>query len=178
MVTCYKDCVHTVNRQVTECKTVKKKCGQWVTEQYCVPGRTKHHWVREEGEGCFDPCTCATTHKPGKWKRVCEQCPSETRCRKVWKEETVCETVPVTKCVKECVHEKVPYTVCKKVPHTVCQKVPYTVSRRVAETTCKKVPYTVTENEPTTVSKKVPASVMAKVRGKSRNKAAADHAAA
>ena len=46
----------------------------------------------------------------------------------------MCETVPCTTYVKECVIEKVPYTVCKKVPYTVVKQVPYTVTRMVRET--------------------------------------------
>jgi hypothetical protein len=50
----------------------------------------------------------------------------------------------VTTYVNECVHEKVPYTVCKKVPYTVTKQVPYTVTRHVRETVVERVPYTVT----------------------------------
>jgi hypothetical protein len=49
----------------------------------------------------------------------------------VCKTRTVCETVPCTTYVKECVHEKVPVTVCKKVPYTEVKKVPYTTKRSV-----------------------------------------------
>ena len=60
------------------------------------------------------------------------------RCRKVWHEHTVCETVPCTTYVTECGHEQVPYTVCKRVPHTEVKQVPYTVTRMVQETHVKR----------------------------------------
>src|SRR5262245_41665057 len=110
-------------------KTVEKKCGEWVVEQYCVPGK-KTQCRRECRDVCFDPNTCKTSC--GKWKTCetfcCEGQP-EVKCRKVWKERTVCEQVPCEKWYKETVTEKVPYTVCKKVPVTTVQKVSQNVSR-------------------------------------------------
>src|SRR5262249_15769616 len=113
--TCYKNVTRTVCKPVCSMKTVQKKCGEWVTEQYCVPGKTVTKWVRTADEACFDPCGCKTTVKRGHWEKVCNKCPDQMMCRKVWKEHTVCEQVPCTTMVKECVVEKVPYTVCKKV---------------------------------------------------------------
>ena len=166
----------TICKPVTTCKTVSKKCGECVVEQYCVPGKVKHHWVKECGECCFDPCTCQTTHKSGKWTRVCEKCPDEMRCRKVWKEHTVCESVPCTTYVKECVHEKVPYTVCKKVPHTEIKKVPYCVTRNVQETIVKKVPYTMTRMESQVIKKSVPYTVVRHVKGAYMDSTGCGHA--
>ena len=104
--TCYKDCVQTISKQVCSTKTVSKKCGEWVCESYCVPGKCKTQWVKTCDECCFDPCTCQSVSKPGKWVRTKVETPAETRTRKVWKEHTVCEQVPVTTTVKECVHTK------------------------------------------------------------------------
>ena len=39
--TCYKTCIKTVCKPVTM-KTVQQKCGEWCTEQYCVPGKCKY----------------------------------------------------------------------------------------------------------------------------------------
>src|SRR5262249_15033329 len=111
--TCYKTCVKTIKRPVTTCKTVTRKVREYSTEQYCVPGKVKHHWERGCAECWLDPCTCTTHHKRGHWHRVaCEQ-PPQIKCRKVCHTRCVCETVPCTKWVKECVTEQVPYTVCK-----------------------------------------------------------------
>src|SRR5262249_19443326 len=140
----------------------------------CVPGRNKTSWHWEPGECTFDPCTCKTCSKPGRLVRCTQPCPAETRCKKVWKEETVCETVPVTRCVKECVHDRVPYTVCKKVPHTCVKKVPYTVTKMVPETVVEKVPYKVTRM----VSERVPYTVQKTVRGCWVDNAGGHHGAA
>ena len=115
---------------------------------------------------CFDPCTCQTTHTPGKWERVCEQCPDEIRCKKVWKENTVCEQVPCTTYVKECQVEKVPYTVCKKIAHNCVKQVPYTVTRNVRSTVVEKVPYTVTRNVSAVVHESVPYTTTRVVHGR------------
>src|SRR5262249_23294908 len=144
--TCYKDCVKTICKPVCTMKTVQKKCGEWVTEEYTVPGKKCTYIERIPGETCFDPCTCRTCTKPATCRKLTCQSPPEVRCRKVWHERTVCEQVPCTTYVKEQVCEKVPYTVCKKVPYTVVKKVPYTVTRNVTETTVRRVPYTVTRN--------------------------------
>ena len=68
----------------------------------------------------------------------------------------MCEQVPCTTYVTECVIEKVPYTVCKKVPHTVVKKVPYTVCKMVQETVIKKVPCTITRNVTEVIHKQIP----------------------
>src|SRR5947209_8004669 len=120
--TCMKECVEYVCKPVCTMKTVQKKCGEWVTETYCVPGKTKTVWQKTCEECCFDPCTCQTVKKPGHWEKCKVQCPAETKCRKVWREHTVCEQVPCTTYVKE--------RVCKQVPTTVCKKVPYTVVKQ------------------------------------------------
>ena len=61
--------------------------------------------------------------------------------------------------MKECICEKVPYTVCKKVPYTVVKQVPYTVCRMVQETCVKKVPYTVCRMEKQIIKKQCPYTV-------------------
>src|SRR5207237_61482 len=127
---------------------------------------------------CFDPCTCQSVTKHKKCKVCCEGCP-ETRTRKVWHEHVVCEQVPCTTYVTECVVEKVPYTVCKKVPHTVVKKVPValtlilpgslnacwpvTVSTSVEEKWVMKVAYCVHSMEQYTVCKQVPYTVSKQV---------------
>src|SRR5262249_3992336 len=126
-----KECPRTVCKPVTTYKTVTRDCGEYVTEQYTVPGRKRLQWVCEPGECCFDPCTCKTVQKPGRRRLVCVEGPCETRCRKVWKPRLVCEQVPCTTYVKETVCEKVPVTVTRKVPVTEVRKVPYTVNRCV-----------------------------------------------
>src|SRR5262249_11543147 len=113
--TCYRECKKTVCKPVCEMKTVQKKCGEWVCETYCVPGRKTHAWVRTGDQCCFDPCGCKMNVTRGHWQRCEEECPGKTCTRKVWKERTVCEQVPCTTYKKECVVEKVPYTVCKKI---------------------------------------------------------------
>src|SRR5262249_46566188 len=82
-----------------------------------------------------------------------------------WRERTVCEQVPCTTYVTECVVEKVPYTVCKKVPHTVVKKVPVTVCKSVPETVVKKVPYTVRRTVTEVVRKQGPYTVTRCVKG-------------
>jgi hypothetical protein len=154
-----------VCRQVTECKTVTKKCGHWEEEQYCVPGKTKRVWSKTCDECCFDPCTCSTHVKKGHWTCCKVQCPDEVRCRKVWKCETRCEVVPCTRTIKECVHEKVPYTVCKKVPITTHKQVPYTVCTMTHETIVKKVPYTVTTMHTEVIRRQVPYQVTRRCMG-------------
>src|SRR5262249_8892344 len=154
-----------VCRPVCTMKTVQKKCGEWVTEQYCVPGKRSISWECIPSECTFDPCTCKTCYKPAKRRMVVCQGPSEMRCRKVWKERTVCEQVPCTSYVRETVCEKVPYTVCKKVPYTAVKKVPCTVTRRVKENVVKKVPYTVTKMQTEVVREQVPYTVCRCVKG-------------
>src|SRR5262249_51678983 len=117
--TCYKECVKKVSRPVCTTKTVQKKCGEWVCETYCKPGKKVCC-----SDCCFDPCSCQTCCTPKKQKVWCEG-PPQVCTRKVWKEHVVCEQVPCTTYVTECVHEKVPYTVCKKIPCTTVKKVPY-----------------------------------------------------
>jgi hypothetical protein len=163
--TCYRECVKTVCRPVTTCKTVEKKCGEWVTEQYCIPGRTHIRLERACDECCFDPCTCQTHHKRGGWHLCTEKCPDTVGCKQVWKTHTVCETVPCTTYVKECVHEQVPYTVCKRVPHTETKQVPYTVCKTIPETVVKQVPYTVTRIQKEIVREQVPYTVTRSCKG-------------
>src|SRR5262249_47925383 len=164
--TCYKDCVKTICKPVTTCKTVTKKCGHWETCQYTVPGRTpRAPVVARSGCRCCDPCTCRSHWPPGHFQRCCETTCPETKCRRVWKEECVCESVPCTTYVKECVHEKVPYTVCKKVPYTVQKQVPVTTTRMVRETVTKQVPYTVTRMERSVVRTQVPYTTTRVARG-------------
>src|SRR6202030_2816716 len=86
-------------------------------------------------------------------------------CRKVWHEHTVCETVPCTTYCTEYVHEKVPYTVCKRIPHTEVKCVPYTVTHMVKEHVVKKVAYTVTHNQTEVCKKQVPYTVSRCIRG-------------
>jgi len=97
--TCYKDCVKTVSRPVCTMKTVQKKCGEWCTETYCVPGKRTSKWV-DCCECCFDPCTCQTVTKHKKCKVCCEG-EAKVCTRKAWKERTVCEQVPCTTYVTE-----------------------------------------------------------------------------
>src|SRR5262249_48950331 len=129
------------------------------TETYCVPGKTKTTWHRTPDECCFDPCTCKSYTKRGHWERCCVKCPDQVCTRQVWKTRTVCEQVPCTTTVKECVVERVPYTVCKKVPYTVVKKVPVTVCKMVPQTIVKKVPYTVCRMETQVCKKQIPYTV-------------------
>src|SRR5262249_9011530 len=157
--TCYKDVVKTVCRPVTTCKTVKKCVRVCSTETYCKPGKKHHCWQETCGEGCFDPCTCKSCYKPGKKVRVTCKEPDQVCTRQVWKKQTVCEQVPCTTYVKECVHCKVPYTVCRKVPYTVVKKVPVTCTRMVTEHCVKKVPYTCCHMETQIIKKQIPYTV-------------------
>ena len=163
--TCMKDVCKKVCKPVCSTKTVEKKCGEWVEEQYCVKGMGHLHFVQECGECCFDPCTCQAHQKPGRWKLCWEEGCPETRCRKVWHEHTVCETVPCTTYTTEYVHEQVPTTVCKRVPHTEVKQVPYTVTHVVREHTVKKVPYTVTHYQTEVCKKQVPYTVSRCAKG-------------
>src|SRR5205085_5677787 len=122
-----------------------------------------HKWV-DTCECCFDPCTCQTVTKHKRVKVCCEGCP-KVCTRKVWREHTVCEQVPCTTYVTECVVEKVPYTVCKKVPHTVVKKVPVTVCKTVHETIVKKVPVTVQRTVTEVIHKQVPYTTQRCARG-------------
>src|SRR5262249_43228024 len=142
-----RDVCKTVCKPVCTMKTVQKCVKECVEECYCVPGKCKTTWQRTCDECGFDPCTCQTYTKKGRWERVTVKTPDEMRTRKVWKSRTVCEQVPCTTYVKETVVEKVPYTCVKKVPVTTVKKVPYTVTRYVRETIVKKVPYTVRRME-------------------------------
>jgi hypothetical protein len=163
--TCYRDCVKTVCRPVTTMKQVTRQVKHWETEQYTVPGRTHNRLVWQSGCCEFDPCTCCSHWKPGHLAWCCEKDCDQVKCRRVCKTECVCETVPCTTYVKECVHERVPYTVCKKVPYTVTKQVPYTVTRMVRETVTKEVPYTVRRIETQVVRRQVPYTVTRVVRG-------------
>jgi len=127
--TCFKECVTKCSKPVVTCKSVTKKCGEWVCETYCKPGRCITCWV-DCCDCCFDPCTCQTVQTPRK-VRVTKQCPPEMCTRKVWKVKCVTEQVPCTTYVQECVRTKVPYTVCRKVAKTITKQVPYTVRRSV-----------------------------------------------
>jgi len=160
-----KEIVKTVWKPVETTKTVSRKVGQWVVENYTIPATTRTQWVRTPSESVFDPATCRTVCKPGKLTRVCCEVPAKECCRKVFKINTVCEQVTCKSYVRECVREKVPVTVCKKVPVCTVKKVPYTVCKVVPETIIKKVPYTVTRMVPETVVKKVPYTVSRTVRG-------------
>jgi hypothetical protein len=150
---------------VTTCKTVSHKVRECCEEQYCVPGKKTVHWEKIPGECCFDPCTCKCCCKPAVCRKVVCQGPAQVCTRKVWHTRTVCEQVPCTTYVKECVHVKVPYTVCKKVPYTVVKQVPYTVCRVVKETQVKKVPYTVTRMQTEICKKQIPYTVTRNVCG-------------
>jgi hypothetical protein len=124
---CYK---HKEWKQYCYNKSVKHRCGEWVTEQVCVPHKVRY--VEECRDVCFDPCTCQTHCK--RWKTCkswCGEGQPEIKCKKVWKSNCYYEQVPCTKWVKETRHERVPYTVCVQVPHKVVKQVPVTCSRQV-----------------------------------------------
>ncbi|MCY2948287.1 MAG: hypothetical protein NTZ71_08945 [Planctomycetota bacterium] len=152
---CEREVTRTVKKPVTEMRTISKLVGEWCTEEYTVPGRKMVKWVREQ-ECEFDPCTCKCVCKPGKWTKCETQCPDQVCSRRVYRTRTICCEVPVTKNVKECIVEKVPYTVCKKVPVTVCKQVPVKVSKVVCETCTKQVPVTTTRMVSEKVVKSVP----------------------
>jgi hypothetical protein len=152
---CEREVTRTVKKPVTEMRTISKVVGEWCTEEYTVPGRKMVKWVREQ-ECEFDPCTCKCVCKPGKWTKCETQCPDQVCSRRVYRTRTICCEVPVTKNVKECIVEKVPYTVCKKVPVTVCKQVPVKVSKVVCETCTKQVPVTTTRMVTEKVVKSVP----------------------
>jgi hypothetical protein len=47
VTTCYKTVCKQQCKQICECKTVTKKCGEWVCEPYCVPGKKIKDWQKE-----------------------------------------------------------------------------------------------------------------------------------
>jgi hypothetical protein len=126
----YKCCKHKEWKQYCYNKSVKHKCGEWVTEQVCVPHKVRY--VEECRDVCFDPCTCQTHCKRWhKCKSWCGEGQAEVKCKKVWKTKCWYEQVPCTKWVKETKHERIPYTVCVQVPHKIVKQVPVTCSRQV-----------------------------------------------
>ena len=164
----------TVCKPVTTCKTVRK-CGEWVTEQYCVPGKCCVKWEKIPADAARIRTPTASATKEAICRKMTCQCPPEVHCRKLWKEQTICEQVPCTTYVKECVVEKVPVTVCKKVPFTIVKKVPCTVTRMVQETCVKKVPYTVCRTVTEVCKKQIPYTtvhcVVRRLRGWARRRA-------
>jgi hypothetical protein len=161
---CEREVRRTVRTPVTETRVISKLVGEWTTEEYTVPGRKVVKWVREQ-ECEFDPCTCRNICKPGKWVKCESQCPDQVCSRRVFRTRTICCEVPVTKIVKECVVDKVPYTVCKKVPVTVCKQVPVKVCKVVCETCTKQVPVTKTRMVTEKVVKQVPYTTTRLARG-------------
>jgi hypothetical protein len=139
-------------------RTISKVVGEWCTEEYTVPGRKMVKWVREQ-ECEFDPCTCKCVCKPGKWTKCETQCPEQVCSRRVYRTRTICCEVPVTKNEKECIVEKVPYTVCSMEPCTINKTVSEKVTKMVPHTVTVKVPYTVCEQVPVTTCKRVPVCV-------------------
>jgi hypothetical protein len=127
--TVMKEVCEKVCRPVTTTKCVTKKCGEWVTETYCVPGRTHTVW-KDVCETCFDPCTCKTTSVSRKVKVCCEG-PSQTKTKKVWRDLSTTEQVPVTTYVSETIRKQVPVTVHRKVQTNEITQVPCTTTRQV-----------------------------------------------
>jgi len=69
--TCYRDCVKKVASPVTTCKTVNRKCGEWVEESYCKPGRSRTVW-QDVCECVCDPCTGEMRNVHRKCRVTCE----------------------------------------------------------------------------------------------------------
>jgi len=145
-----------VCRPVWEEKQVTVCCGEWRTEEYCVPGKCVTRKCKLPDTCCFDPCSCKSHKVKGETVCYTEQLPSTTCCRKVWVPRTecrtvkcchnvteeICENVTVRCChyVQETCTRQVPVCVCEKVPvqtkQTVCRKVPYTVAECVCDSGC------------------------------------------
>src|SRR5262249_54925706 len=93
---CLQERKRTVCKPVTTYKTVARKCGEWVNEEYTVPGKQCVKWEKIPEECYEDPCTHYKCTKEAVCRKVICQAPPEVRCRKLWKERTVCEQVPCT----------------------------------------------------------------------------------
>jgi hypothetical protein len=185
--TCVRECVRTVCKPVCEMRTVTRCVRDCHYETCCVPGHRSLKLVREPGCCNVDPCSGCTTHSFSSWKLAWCEGPPRTKCRKVYTTRQVCEQVPCTRYVKECVVEKVPYTVCKRVAVNTVKKVPYTickmvqtqetkmvtcrtckmvqevVHKQVPVCTCKYVKEECVRQVPCTVCEKVPYCVTEKV---------------
>jgi len=169
--TVYRDCVRTVRKPVCEMKTVTRVVKEYRTEQYCVPGRKRLKFIREEGTCKVDPCTGETCTTRGRCRLAWCEGPPQTKCRKVCCPRTVCEQVPCTRYVNECVTEKVPVVVCKRVPVQTTRKVPVTTCKMVTEEVtkvvtcrrCKMVQETVVNKVPVTTCKWVKEEVVKQV---------------
>jgi hypothetical protein len=151
----FKKVCRTEKVPVTCCKTVERKHLEWVTEQYCVPGKRIVTWKRDPANFCFDPCTMKGACDPGRLVKCETQCPDEIRCRRVPRIVTCCEVVPVTRYERHVIEEEVPYTVCRKVRVKVCKQVPVKVTRTVQEVCTKQVPVTVRRMVPETYTRQV-----------------------
>src|SRR5262249_53276789 len=163
--TCMKEVKREVCKQVSTMKTVQKKVPETVCEEYCVGGHLCLQHVPKY-ECSFDPCTCQNVQKQCGTRLALVRTPKETRTRQVTRCRSVCEQVPCTSTVRECVKECVPVTVCKKVPcGQVTKQVPVCTTRMVREVVCEKVPYTVCKTVPVTVKKQVTCNVARKVCG-------------
>jgi hypothetical protein len=169
--TCYHDVVRTVRRPVCEMRTVTRTVREWRTEQYCAPGRRRLKLIREEGACKVDPCTGEVCRTRGCLRLAWCEGPPQVKCRRVCCPRTVCEQVPCTRWVNECVTEKVPVTVCKRVPVQTVRKVPVTTCKMVREECtrmvtcrrCKMVPETVVKKVPVTTCRMVSEEVCRQV---------------
>jgi len=161
---------------VTCCKPVERKHMEWVTEQYCVPGKKMVTWRRDPASFNFDPCTMKGACDPGRLVKCEVQCPDEIRCRRVPRIVTCCEMVPVTKYERHVIEEEIPYTVCRKVKVQECRQVPVKVARIVHEVCTKQVPVTVRRMVPETVTRQVVVNKTRQVRGAYVDKKGVGHA--
>ena len=183
----FKKVCRTEKVPVTCCKTVERKHLEWVTEQYCVPGKRIVTWKRDPANFCFDPCTMKGACDPGRLVKCETQCPDEIRCRRVPRIVTCCEVVPVTRYERHVIEEEVPYTVCRmeqrtktrmvnckftemveetktrQIPYTVCNMVPRSRTRVVKEKVCEMVSYTVKVPVPVTYTDQIECTVSKKV---------------
>lgn len=141
----------TVCKPVTTCETRMRKKLEWVTETYTVMP--------------CDPCETLKGSAGAKGGKIAKAIEPETRCRRVLRCSTVCESVPVTRMVREVVSEEVPYTICRKVAVCTIKEVPCKVRKVYMDECVKEVPYTTCRYECEKIVKEVPYTTVRIAKG-------------
>jgi len=89
--------------------------------------------IREPGCWECDPCTGKKCYRPGPVRKVEEQCPPRTICKKVWVPEVCEREVECTRWERETIVEKKCYKVCRMVSEQRVKTCSYQVCRMVPE---------------------------------------------
>ena len=133
-------CVPQVSYQtVTECRTVQKDCGHWVTQQHCRPMVSPCQYDNR-------PDLMGFLNRTGYSIRMAFT--PKVYTTRSYVPNVVTQQIPITR--------QVPVTTMKHVSYKVSRMVPYTTTRRVAVNTVRMVAQEVVTNHPVTVFKTVP----------------------